>query len=105
MTISLENNTAPDGLEALRQAAKRAALQESLRTLWHPNLTLLKGAVSSHAAPLSPLRHRDVQVLAGLFDRVDMYDIEADVDQHLLRLMPEPCWEDDPLEPVREFLF
>lgn len=58
----------------------------------------------SYAAPLTPLRPRDIEALQDFFDRADMFAIEANVDQHLLRLLPEPCWEEDPFEFLREFL-
>ncbi len=48
-----------------------------------------------HAAPLSPLRDRDLGALDEFFDRSDMPDLEQDVNRQLLRLFPEPCWEDD----------
>jgi hypothetical protein len=100
-----ENDTPLDGIEALRQAAKRAVLQESLRALWQRGANYpQKRLDSSHAAPLSPLRQRDQMALSELFDRKDMYDVEADVAQNLLKLMPEPCWEDDPLKSMQEFL-
>ncbi|PSB19774.1 hypothetical protein C7B65_10420 [Phormidesmis priestleyi ULC007] len=51
-------------------------------------------AYSDHAAPLSPLRDRDLVALDEFFDRDDLLDLEQDVNRHLLRLFPEPCWED-----------
>ena len=56
-----------------------------------------------HAAPLSPLRDRDLVALSEFFDRDDLPNLEQDVNRHLLRLFPEPCWE-DALSFVREFL-
>lgn len=43
-----------------------------------------------HAAPLSPLRDRDLEIMAGWFDRVDMNEVEQDIDYHLSMLYPEP---------------
>ncbi len=56
-----------------------------------------------HAAPLSPLRDRDLVALSEFFDRDDLPNLEQDVNRHLLRLFPEPCWE-DALSFIREFL-
>ncbi|MCY7323277.1 MAG: hypothetical protein LH660_16110 [Phormidesmis sp. CAN_BIN36] len=58
---------------------------------------------SDHAAPLSPLRDRDLVALGEFFDRDDLPNLEQDVNRHLLRLFPEPCWE-DALSFIREFL-
>ena len=33
-----------------------------------------------------------------------MYWIEADVNQMLLHLLPEPCWDEDAFDFLREFL-
>lgn len=64
----------------------------------------LKEAYDAYAAPLAPLRERDIQALDAMFDRNDMADIETDVIHNLLSLWPEPCWEDDPFEFLREYL-
>jgi len=48
-----------------------------------------------HAAPLSPLRDRDLEIMARWFDRVDMTEAEQDIDYHLSMLYPEPPWEED----------
>ena len=47
-----------------------------------------------HAAPLTPLRDRDLDIMAGWFDRVDMTEVEQDLTYHLSLLYPEPPWED-----------
>lgn len=60
--------------------------------------------VGHYAEPLSPLRHRDVKALTDLFQRDDIYAIEVDISQILLRLLPEPCWEDEPFEFLKDFL-
>ena len=100
-----------DGLYALRQAAgfytRRKTRASSLS-----RGTLVKLATSnaigyldsSFAAPLSPLRARDIQALSDLFLRDDIYTIEADVSQRLLALLPEPYWEDDTFAFLQEFL-
>ncbi len=57
-----------------------------------------------HSPPLMPLRERDWKVLAELFDRGDSDEIEADINNKLLLMIPEPCWEDDPFDFLREYL-
>jgi len=102
----VESDMSVDGLEALRQAAQRAearqwqslGLRQRVKT--QPGVPLL----ALHADPLSPLRERDLNALTLLFHRDDMHHIEADVTRQLLRLWPEPCWEDDPLDFLTEFL-
>lgn len=56
-----------------------------------------------HAAPVFPLRDRDLVALSEFFDRDDLVNLEQDVNHHLLSLFPEPCWE-DALSFIREFL-
>lgn len=101
-----------DGLHALRQAAGSNTPRRARANLLG-NSTVAKLAasnatayteVNSFAAPLSPLRERDVQALAELFLRDDIYAIEKDVSQRLLTLLPEPCWEDDVFAFLGEFL-
>jgi hypothetical protein len=57
-----------------------------------------------HADPLMPLRQRDEQVLMDLFKQEDIEAIEADIAINLLWRCPEPCWEDNPFEFLREYL-
>lgn len=87
---------AADGLAALKQAAEQAS-QRRPRT--QPI-----SYQEFHAAPLSPLRERDLEAMNLFFQRDDMIHIEAEVNHLLLRLLPAPCWEDDALEFLREFL-
>lgn len=56
------------------------------------------------AAPLSPLRERDLQALASFFETECMLEIETDVTQHLLLLWPEPCWDEDPFDFLHEYV-
>ena len=106
------HETELDGLYALRQAAGLNALRQARAGLLSSG-TLAKLAISSthecveissFAAPLSPLRTRDIQALSELFLRSDIYAIEADVNQRLLALLPEPCWEDEVFAFLDEFL-
>jgi hypothetical protein len=50
------------------------------------------------------LRERDWEALILLFDRDDSDEIEAEITSKLVWLVPEPCWEDNPFEFLREFL-
>jgi hypothetical protein len=101
-----------DGLYALRQAAGLNALRTARPSLLsRGTLAKLKASsassdaeISSFAAPLAPLRVRDIQALAELFLREDIFAIEADVSQRLLALLPEPCWEDEVFAFLGEFL-
>ena len=91
-----------DGLHALRRVAKLRTMRQPQPHKWsRVALTMLpdsmrgSDSLDSYAAPLSPLRERDISALAALFQRDDMFAIEADVKHKLLSLLPEPCWDDD----------
>jgi hypothetical protein len=56
------------------------------------------------ASSLTSLRERDLTALIELFDRDDGDEIETDIHANLLWLIPEPCWEDDPFDFLREYL-
>ncbi len=68
------------------------------------SLPLTPERLGHYADPLEPLRERDLFSLANLFQREDIGDIEVDLNQMLLRLLPAPCWEEDPFEFLQEFL-
>jgi hypothetical protein len=51
-----------------------------------------------------PLRQRDEQVLTELFRQEGIEAIEEDIVCNLLSRYPEPCWEDDPFEFLKEYL-
>jgi hypothetical protein len=53
---------------------------------------------------LNSLRERDWEALTSLFDRDDSDEIEEEIKRKLVWLVPEPCWEDNPFEFLREFL-
>ena len=55
-------------------------------------------------SPHNSLRERDWEALTSLFDRDDSDEIEKDIKSKLVWLVPEPCWEDNPFEFLREFL-
>jgi hypothetical protein len=71
-------------LEELRRSATVA-----------PPIIRVPRTADSYAAPLSPLKERDSQALAGWFETDSMPEIEADVTRYLLLLWPEPCWDED----------
>lgn len=56
------------------------------------------------ANPLAPLRDRDRQALTDMFDHQHMVAIEADILTRLSYLVPEPPWDIEPYEFLREFL-
>ncbi len=58
----------------------------------------------AYAPPLMPLKQRDTKALTKLFEREDIDEIEADINQRLLRLIPEPCWDDNPFDFLAEYL-
>ncbi len=58
----------------------------------------------SGAAPLMPLRDRDVTALSAWFADEDMGAIVADIQSQLQQCFPEPCWEDDPFDFLHEYL-
>ena len=47
------------------------------------------------AAPITPLRDRDLLELSDWFARADMPDVEEDINKTLVYLFPEPCWDED----------
>jgi hypothetical protein len=80
------------------QPLDRLSLDPPLVNPWRNvkslNYRPYRGEPFNHAAPLSPLRDQDLEVMSGWFDRADMAEIEQDVDYHLALLYPEPPWED-----------
>jgi hypothetical protein len=74
-----------------------ADTSEFLRVKYSTNLQI-------YAPPFTSLRERDWKVMIELFDREDSEEIEADIKSNLLLRTPEPCWEDDPFDFLREYL-
>ena len=102
----LAPDTDPEGLHALQRVAERGELRKQ-RSGWQrwDTLTPAAGYVCfNYADPLSPLKERDETALMELFQADFMETIEADISHCLLQLLPEPCWEDDPLEFLQDFL-
>jgi len=60
--------------------------------------------IVSHAAPLSSLRERDLQALAEMFEPEDAAQVEAELAGYLNLMCPEPCWEEDPFDFLRDYL-
>jgi hypothetical protein len=69
-----------------------------------PSLGAHNAEASSTETPLLPLRDRDKQVLLELFNQEGIEAIEQDIICNLLIRCPEPCWEDDSLEFLRDYL-
>ncbi len=59
---------------------------------------------SGYTAQLLPLRDRDLKTLVDLFTSDEIDAIEADIQENLTRMLPEPCWEDDPFNFLEEYL-
>ncbi|MBD1916100.1 hypothetical protein H6F55_16720 [Phormidium sp. FACHB-322] len=59
---------------------------------------------SQLANPLAPLGDRDRQALTEIFDHEHMVAVEADILTRLSYLVPEPPWDIEPHEFLREFL-
>jgi hypothetical protein len=57
-----------------------------------------------HAAPLMPLRTRDLQAMIELFQLKDIEAIERDILQNLVLSCPEPYWEDQVFGFLKEYL-
>lgn len=96
-------------IEFSTQAATKKRSQPSMS--WTSRQTevrsqswLSKSYGSEHAAPIMPLRERDIEALSGYFDHDHIQEIEADVIRNLLIRWPEPCWEDEPLDFLRDYL-
>jgi hypothetical protein len=87
--------------KALKSAYGQSGFETSLVNPWRNVTTSLprpKTAASlicDHADPISPLRDRDIAELSGLFDRDDILDLEQNVNHCLIRLFPEPFWEEN----------
>lgn len=64
---------------------------------WSPSLL-------GYSSPLSALRERDVHALVDIFADEHLPEVEADIHQYLGRLYPEPCWEVEPYEFLKDLL-
>lgn len=77
---------------------------EALLRKTEPLISIGSDATYIGAAPLMPLRDRDVAVLNALFLQDGIAEIEADILSGLLQRHPEPCWEDDAIDLFRDLL-
>lgn len=76
-------------------------LDASSPLLFHENTSSSGQFISAQSIPL---RGRDLHVLTELFNQNEIEAIESDILQNLDWRCPEPCWEDDPFEFLREYL-
>ena len=60
--------------------------------------------IEVHAPPITEFNERDWKILVELFDRKDSDEIEKDINTKLSWMVPEPVWEDEPLEFLKEYL-
>ncbi|WP_084555025.1 hypothetical protein [[Phormidium ambiguum] IAM M-71] len=58
----------------------------------------------NHAIPLSSLTEKDLEALAAMFDPEDLAEVEAELSHYLNLMCPEPCWEEDPFDFLRDYL-
>jgi hypothetical protein len=56
----------------------------------------------AHAAPLMPLRERDMQALVELFQQDEIAAIEADILHNLRWRYPEPYWDEFEFELLQD---
>ncbi|MBE9009744.1 hypothetical protein IQ250_05955 [Pseudanabaenaceae cyanobacterium LEGE 13415] len=102
LNLSTDSDTFEDAhlseVEATRPT-NRLSIDSPLANPWRSaktnNRRPYRSEAFDHAAPLSPLRDRDLEIMAGWFDRVDMNEVEQDIDYHLSMLYPEPPWEEN----------
>jgi hypothetical protein len=99
-----ETTLAHESLAALRQAALQGAVQKEKQRSLHQRRLAELDQSKSYAAPLSPLRMQDIRELAVFFDGDDMPSLEEDMLKMLDRLLPEPCWEDNPFDFLGDFI-
>lgn len=108
------NNPLKDSLvEALFRNSALATTGRSAtvnaRSLYPPDIDLDRVSPplsfqAVHADPLSPLRARDIEALLDLFSHQWLPEIEHDILSRLSQLVPEPPWEVEPYEFLRDYL-
>jgi hypothetical protein len=87
---------------ATKKAKKRRPATSNRGAEW--SSLSRRHAHNNHAAPLMPLKDRDLEVLADFFEDERIHEIEADVIRNLLIRWPEPCWEEEPLQFLQDYL-
>jgi hypothetical protein len=93
--LPLQNLPAPEWSEPLLTVPQAQSMGNpwlSSPTLTQPRSISL--SAWDHAAPISPLRERDLWELQQWFDRADMPALESDLLNGLRFLAPEPAWEE-----------
>ena len=60
--------------------------------------------LASYASPLAPLNEQDKQALSGFFEQENIEEITTNLNHVLTWLWPEPCWDEEPHEFLKEFL-
>lgn len=88
-----------DELNITRQEAQNLGQTSDLFT----NNTVVPN-LNTPAAPLMPLTERDMKALAGFFERDDAEKLESDINNYMRLIYPEPCWEDNPFDFLRDYL-
>lgn len=101
-------------LTKLVEFSKKAAASKQTRGLrrffgkdiqrQESNPTPVRDRSSGAAEPLSPLRERDNKALADLFERDDLDEIHTDVLDCLGLLHPPPCWDEESVDLLEEFV-
>ena len=91
------------------QAAQKISRSPALRKLYQTDTQVSKTTEQEysqvvHAAPLSSLRERDLQALAEMFEPEEASEVEAELVSYLNLMYPEPCWEEDPFDFLRDYL-
>lgn len=105
VVIGVEPSTALQGLTAPEPVAFAGRLPQEQKS--SPTDSFLSNGIydiSAPAAALMPLREKDAKALDAFFERDDAEEIEAEINRKLLLIWPEPCWEDDPLDFLQEYL-
>lgn len=91
------------------QTAHKISRSPALRKLYQTEIQVSKSTEKEysqvvHAAPLASLRERDLQALAEMFEPEDALEVEAELVSYLNLMYPEPCWEEDPFDFLRDYL-
>lgn len=69
-----------------------------------PSLRRSRRDRKANTTSLIPMNGQDLKALTSLFDREDVEEIVADVNNSLRSLLPEPCWDDNPFGFLGEYL-
>lgn len=92
------------------QVADRVSRNPRSRKLYRTDTQISKttetesSRLINHASPLSSLTERDLEALAAMFEPEDAAEVEAELAHYLNLMCPEPCWEEDPFDFLRDYL-